>query len=595
MLYTSDFKLHIKEGFISVLVIKKNTNGNQTINPIININFLESKMKNIKQLLVFFLTIAAFHSCSDDEFNAVLVDGTAPANLTATLDIPLDNTGTVNVSPAAEGAASFQVFFGESADEDPVIVGNNNVASNAYAIAGTYTIRIAAVGPDGLVSEEISQTAIVSLDEVINIMSNLVVSEENPNEITVSPTADIAVSFDIFFGDVDNETPTTVAAGESATHVYPGGGSFTLRIVGRGPRDQTSESTETVIIEGAAFVPNVVLVDFEEDPAVPVGAFNGATYEIITNPFLSGANPTASLVGALTNSGSDFEGASIDLTSPVDFGGAEKTITMQMYSDVSVSVRLQANNGVNGERQVEVNSTHTGSGWEMLSFDFNTATNTFLDGNSGFGEANVPDGQFNQLTVFVDPGGQTAGTFLFDNIELMGSGNDGGGNTPMPIDLVTFDEDPAVPVGPFNGATYEIVTNPFLTGLNTEATLVGALTNSGADFEGASIDLTSPVDFGSDAKTITVLMYSEVAVSVRLQANMGVNGERQVEVNGAHTGSGWEMLSFDFNTATNTFLDGMSGFGEPNVPDGQFNQFTVFVDPGGQTAGTFLFDNIRQQ
>ncbi|WP_394750820.1 hypothetical protein [Spongiimicrobium salis] len=550
----------------------------------------------MKQLLVFFLAITAFYSCSDDEFNAILVEGTAPANLTATIDIPVDNTGTVNVSPAAEGAASFQVFFGESADETPVTVGNNNVASNVYEVAGTYTIRILAMGPTGLVSEEISQTATVSLDEVINIASNFVISEENPNEITVSPTADLAVSFDIFFGDVADEMPTTIAAGESTTHVYPGGGSYDLRIIGRGSRDQTSEVTETVMIEGAAFVPNVVLVNFDEDPAVPVGAFNGATYEIVTNPFLSGSNPTASLVGALTNSGADFEGASIDLTSPVDFGGAEKTITMQMYSEVAVSVRLQANNGVNGERQVEVNAAHTGSGWEMLSFDFNTATNTFLDGNSGFGEPNVPDGQFNQLTVFVDPGGQTTGTFLFDDIELMGSGNDnGGGNTPMPVSILTFDEDPAIPVGAFNGATYEIVTNPFLSGANTAETLVGALTNSGADFEGASIDLTTPVDFGTDAKTISMLMYSEVAVSVRLQANNGVNGERQVEVNAAHTGSGWELLSFDFNTATNTFLDGNSGFGEPNVPDGQFSQLTLFVDPGGQTAGTFLFDDFVLQ
>ncbi len=64
-------------------------------------------------------------------------------------------------------------------------------------------------------------------------------------------------------------------------------------------------------------------------------------------------------------------------------------------------------------------------------------------------------------------------------------------NIPLPINLpVTFD-DPNVnyEVTTFNGAAFMIVDNPDASGTNTSTSKVGAITNSGAAFEGIFFDL----------------------------------------------------------------------------------------------------------
>jgi len=72
---------------------------------------------------------------------------------------------------------------------------------------------------------------------------------------------------------------------------------------------------------------------------------------VVENPDVSGVNATTSKVGAITNSGSNWEGGSFTLGTPVDFSGNEKTINMKFWSDVTVPVLLKFEGGVNGERQ----------------------------------------------------------------------------------------------------------------------------------------------------------------------------------------------------------------------------------------------------
>jgi hypothetical protein len=147
------------------------------------------------------------------------------------------------------------------------------------------------------------------------------------------------------------------------------------------------------------------------------GTFNGASYEVVDNPNPSGVNPDVSKVGAITNSGAQFEGGAFNLETPVDFSGANKTIAMKFWSTVPVPILLKFEGGVNGERQNEVVANHTGNGWEELTFDFaNDATKSFIDGNQGVGEPFVPTGQYATMVIFIDGPGFTAGTFYMDDI-----------------------------------------------------------------------------------------------------------------------------------------------------------------------------------
>ncbi len=154
------------------------------------------------------------------------------------------------------------------------------------------------------------------------------------------------------------------------------------------------------------------------------GVFGGASFETVANPDESGANASASMVGAITNAGVAYEGLAFNLGEPVDFSGDNKTITMKFWSDVALPVLLKFEGGVNGERQTEVSANHTGSGWEELSFNFATdAIKSYIDGNQGAGEPFVPTGQYATMTMFVDGPGSTSGTFYIDDIQKAATGD----------------------------------------------------------------------------------------------------------------------------------------------------------------------------
>lgn len=125
--------------------------------------------------------------------------------------------------------------------------------------------------------------------------------------------------------------------------------------------------------------------------------FNGASFSVVNNPQLSGINAIASKVGALTNSGANWEGGAINLESPVNFGNGNK-IKMKIYSTSAVPVLLKFEEGLNGASDTEIAVNHSGSGWEELEFVF-SSTN-----------------QYGKLVLFVDGPGNTSGTFYIDDV-----------------------------------------------------------------------------------------------------------------------------------------------------------------------------------
>ncbi|MFK7807229.1 MAG: hypothetical protein AB8F74_05435, partial [Saprospiraceae bacterium] len=319
------------------------------------------------------------------------------------------------------------------------------------------------------------------------------------------------------------------------------------------------------------------------------GVFNGASYEVVDNPDLNGTNSVASKVGAITNSGGQFEGGAFALGTAVDFSGDDKVIKMNFWSTTSLPVLLKFEGGVNDERQTEVVVNHGGTGWEELTFDFaSDAIKSFIDGSQGVGEAFVPTGQYATMVIFVDGPGTAAGTFYMDDISQTGPA------LKLPM---TFDQ-PGVgyQMTTFNGASYEVVSNPDASGVNPTVSNVGAISNSGGQFEGGFFVLEEAVDFSGTNKTISMKFWSTVSVPIIVKFEGGANGERQTEVVATHGGSGWEVLTFDFgNDAIKSFIDGSQGVGEAFVPDGQYFNLTMFVDGPGTTAGTFYIDDIEQQ
>ena len=327
-------------------------------------------MKYLKTLLVLIIFGSAFVACEDNEVSYAFQEISAPTNVTSVFEIAQDDSGLVTVTPSGEGAQSFNVYFGDVDDETPEVVTPGGSLDHVYA-EGQYSVRVIGVGSTSLTSE-FTQVINISLSAPENLEVVIDQSSPNPKLIKVSASADNATMFDVFFGDVDDEEPSQLMPDSEIEHIYEASGDYTVRVVAKGASAETLEYTEDITIgdaSGAMALP----ITFD-DPAVNYAfeTFGGTTFEVVDNPDLSGANAEASKVGAVTNSGADWEGISAALGTPVDFGGDNKTIMIKFWSNVELPVLLKFEGGVDGERENEVTATHGGTGWEMLSFNFAT-------------------------------------------------------------------------------------------------------------------------------------------------------------------------------------------------------------------------------
>ncbi|APU68292.1 PKD domain-containing protein [Christiangramia flava] len=541
-------------------------------------------MKIFRLLMVLFISALCFTACEDEEItNYAFQDVSAPANVTADFDIAQDDSGTVTITPSGEGAQTFQVYFGDEENETPTEIAAGETISYTYG-EGEYLVRIVAVGSTGLTSE-FNQRLVIAFKAPENLQVNIDQDASNPATINISATADYATMYDVYFGDAEDEEPTQLMPDETITYTYAAPGTYTVRVVAKGAGVATTETTVEVVVPEANDPVKLPITYDVPTVNYALGTFNGASFEVVDNPFLSGANPEASKVGAITNSGSLYEGGAYNLGEPVDFSGDNKTISMKFYSEEAVSVLVKFEGGPNGERPVEVSADHGGTGWEELTFNFaSDAVASYLDGADDNGASIVPDGQYNTLVLFVEIGEETAGTFYFDDIMQEMIMTD-------PFKLpVTFDDENVVYTN--SGAGFEVVANPQQNGINDVDTNVGAVTNAGQQYEAVTFTLDEPVDFSSDNKTITMKVYSEVAYPVLFKFETGVNGERANEVEVNHGGTGWEELTFDFNNARKSYVDGDPENGADFAPTGQYNQFSIFLDFAGTTAGTFYIDDI---
>lgn len=544
-------------------------------------------MKYIKHLLVLFLVSIVTVSCDDEEVSYALDDLSAPTDVNAKFDISQDEKGLVTVMPTANGATQFEVYFGDETNETPTILNPGETATHTYA-EGEFNLRIVAIGLTGLKSELV-RVVTISMDAPEDLNVDVAISGTNPYEVMVTPTATNATVYDVYFGDMEDEEPTTIMNGETATHIYAEVGDYTVRVVARGAGTATLEYTEEISITGASNAMKFPITFDDATVNYEFVTFDGASFEVVTNPDLSGANTAETKVGAITNSGVAYEGGSFELGTPVDFSGDNKTITIKFWSQKEVSVLMKFEGGVNDERQNEVVATHGGTGWEVMTFNFATsATKSYIDGNQGVGEAFVPTGQYSILTLFVDGGGTMDGTFYIDDI--MKAAVDNGDPLKLPLD---FDGDLAYAAAT-TGTTFEVVTNPNQSGINNSDTKVGKVTNNGEQYEALTVQLDEAIDFSSASKTITMKVYSMTAYPVLFKLEAGVNGERANEVEVNHGGTGWEELTFDFATnARKSFVNGDGENGAPFVPTGKYDSFSIFLDFAGTTAGDFYIDDIE--
>ena len=166
-------------------------------------------------------------------------------------------------------------------------------------------------------------------------------------------------------------------------------------------------------------------INFENTSHSFIG-FGNSSYAFNTDP-----QDTTNNVGEFNNDGSSAnQGFYIDLNRSIDLD-EEKNLSLSFYSydTNSHSITIKLENGENPD--VEVTQTISGSSqnnWTALSFDFSNAIYT------SNGTSVDATGTYNRLTIFIDLGVNTSGTYLIDTI------NDGSEVTdPNEIDIIYTD------------------------------------------------------------------------------------------------------------------------------------------------------------
>jgi PKD domain len=535
------------------------TDGNKTLD--INRIFMKTIQFGYSLLLLAVITMVAGCSTTDDR-DIDFTDSIAPpTDLKMLVTLSQDNSGTATFTPSGENAAAFTIDFGDGSEIAELVPGENT--THMYG-EGVFSAVLTATNINGE-STQLTQEVVVSFLPPENLEITIT-QNANPFSISVSATADLAVSFDVTFGDDPMAEAVPFMTGESVEHTYAAVGTYEVTVRAYSGGTNFIMASETVVIENPVTLP----IDFESTTInYNFINFGGGFGSVIDNPDATGANTSAKVGEFFKEDGAEiFAGTVLVLGAPIDFT-TETSFSMNTWSPqagITVKLKLENLDDPNIAAEIDAVTTVTNE-WETLSFDFSGADLTQ---------------EYSKVIVFFEFGETGSGTtYYFDNIQQGVGGGSGGGNAAtLPV---TFD-DPNITyeIFGFEGADSAVEANAVSGGINTSPTVVRTIKTDGAAFfAGTVVFLDGTIDFQGGTK-ISLKTYSpKVGIPVRLKLE-NEDGSEFVELDVNTTvANEWEELVWDF-----------SGMGiTPN-----FNKVVVFFEfvvdlPGDGT--TYYFDDIN--
>lgn len=515
-------------------------------------------MKNIRFTFLAALVAILFAQCTTEETIDLGSQLSAPTNVSAIIDIATDDSGTVTVTPSADAANMFNVYFGDTTDETPTEVANGQSTAHVYA-EGVYTLRVVAIGQTGLTSE-FNQVVNVSFTVPSNVGAEVMISPTNPFEVTITPTGDDVTVYEVYPGEDPNEAPILVMAGDSYTHTYTTPGTYTVTVVAKGASSETVTYTYEVIVLGATD-PITLPITFESSSVnYAFVAFGNVGSGVIDNPDASGMNTSPKVATTNKPGGAETWGGSfMQLVDPIDFS-MNTTFKVLVWSPkAGAVVRLKVENADDGNLFHEVDATTTvANEWEELTFDF-----------SAINMANT----YHKIVLFFDFG--VAGddsNYYFDNIRLEAGGSTGGGGGTC-TDLETFEAAiGSIAFTDFGNAFSTMVANPDMSGMNTTGQVIQLEKTAGAEtWAGGFFETAAPLDFASNPFVKVKVWSPKVGAVVKLKVENLADGNINAEVDQVTTvANQWEELTYDFSAIdlANTYQRVVMFFDFGNAGDG---------------------------
>jgi len=517
-------------------------------------------MKKLKYLLNVFLASALIFACVEEiENNIDFVETIqAPTNVSAMISLTQDNTGVVTITPTGEGVVSYTVDFGDGSNSSDSVNPGNSVV-HTYP-EGTYEAIITAVGLNGEVTSTVV-SVVVSYSAPENLLVTINNVAGNAFVITVSASADLAASFEVYFGDQGaDEAPTPLQIGETLTYTYSNVGEYTVTVVALSGGAATTEYSELVTIVNPLLMP----IDFE-DPTLNYSFvdFGNAQSTVIPNPDPSGVNTSSTVGQSVKFNGSEvWAGSFLTIDEPVDFSSLNNIAVDVWTSEIGEVVKLKLENSANPDINTEVDMTTTvNQGWETLIYDFS---------------ASDLSQEYDRVVIFFDFGNSGDDTsYYFDNIRL---------SLPAVSNFTTVEDFQGDTPGNFSFGGVEgvqLVSNPNPSGTNTTSTVMQFTKTDGAEvWGGMGFAVDGIINFNG-TNQIKINSYAPEAgkvVKVKLETIEGNVDGLTYEFDMTTTvANQWEVLTYDFSAA----------------PDLDYISFIVFYDFGNQNAAVYHFDEVQ--
>lgn len=209
-------------------------------------------MKKYYKIIFALLLMLPFISCeSDDDSLVDLNQIQEPANLGAIFQITQDNSGLVSITPTGESANMFSIDFGDGSEAASEIRPGESV-DHVYG-EGDYEVAVTGTNLNGKTSTGV-QPLTVSFRQPENL-EVVITKDPDGYSVTVSASADYATSFDVYFGETEDEEPTALMPGETVTHTYAETGTYDMRVVALSGGAATVDYEETVEMSGPVPAP----------------------------------------------------------------------------------------------------------------------------------------------------------------------------------------------------------------------------------------------------------------------------------------------------------------------------------------------------
>jgi hypothetical protein len=577
-------------------------------------------MKHIKTIYTAFIILIFVSACTENENLDFLENVPVPTNIAATFNITQDNTGVVAITPSAESAISFDIYFGD-ATTDPVKLTQGKSTTHTYA-EGSYDVKVIAFNSVGKTTEFI-QPLVVSFQSPQNLVVTLENDASTSKQLKITATADFAAMYEFYSGEADVTQPAATAnIGDPLNYQYKDAGIYDIKIVAKGGAIATAEYTESF--------------EVTEVLAPTVAAANPSTRNAEDVVSIFSDKYTDETLGELptTWSESDFEATTIDgnnvwklsnldflgmvtnYTNGVDVSAMEKLhIDYWVPSGTTNELLVKIVNTVDGGEGVVSLGTTEGGSWQSIDIDM-----------TGFDGGNLANK--NKITqILIDSDGVTGVAYIDNFYFYKASSNtpvfDGGLLTNGDFEngsdswLVGVDDNSSAPVVTEGGNTYYSVNvtaagNAYDVNTSQKLEIIQGKTYT-LTFDAwsdanrsilAGIGLSGG-DFSSDVQTVNITATRTTYSLTLSSANFGAADARALFDVGAETGivnidnvslimgSGELVVNGDFENSSDSWLVGVDdNSSAPVVTEGGNTYYSVNVTAAGNSYDVNLSQKL---